>query len=103
MFGVVGVELFRRRRQRETWTHPAATPKSAVAAFAVSYVLLFAFTKTPFGDSLAMDVPGLEWVGAAPRLVLDGIEGGYFAGVAMAAVLYIVFGRFERRRLQPSS
>jgi hypothetical protein len=50
-----------------------------------------------------MDVPGLEWVGAAPRLVLDGIEGGYFAGVAMAAVLYIVFGRFERRRLQPSS
>lgn len=103
VFGVVGVELFRRRRQREPWNTPPATPRSAVAAFAIAFVALFTFTQTPFGDTLSMNVPGLEWVGAAPRLILHGVEGGYFAGLILAAVLYIVFGHFERRRHQPSS
>jgi purine-cytosine permease-like protein len=103
IFGVIAVELFRRRRQSRPWERRAETPVSAVAAFSLAFIALFAFTKTPLGDSVAMDIPGFEWVGIAPRLALHGIEGGYFAGVIIAALLYVVFGRLERRWRQPSS
>lgn len=103
VFGVVAVELFRRRRQSETWKISATAPRSAAISFIVAYVALFAFTRTPLADAVSMEVPGLTWVGVAPRLVLHGLEGGYFAGIAIAAVLYVVLGRFERRRHQPSS
>lgn len=102
LFGILLVELVYRRRQLQPWLIPAPAPISATIAFVVSFVLLFTFTQSALSDDLAMSTPAFAWVGSVPRLVLHGIEGGYFAGTLLAVFLYVIMRPIEIKRRQHS-
>lgn len=94
-FGVVIVEMVRRRRQHEPWAIVGRSPRRAVAAFAVGFLVLLPFSATPVGNDLAAATPMLGWIGWVSRHLLDGGGLGYPVGALVGAACYAWWRRPE--------
>jgi NCS1 family nucleobase:cation symporter-1 len=97
-FGILAIELVRRRLQREPWRFPTPQAWPAAAAFSIAYLVMLTFSASPLSEMLAMDSILLEPLGAISRYALRMGDFGYEAGVVTAGVLYLVFTRIAQRR-----
>ncbi len=96
-FGILGIELVRRRRQGEPWKFPIPKAWPAAIAFSIAYLVMLTFSASPLSDMLSMDSIFLEPFGAISRYVFRMGDFGYEAGVVTAGVLYLVFTRISKK------
>jgi len=87
-FGVVLVELLARRGQPRPWQILGRSPRRAVTAFVLGFLVLLPFSETPAGNYLAESTVVFEWIGWAARNLLDGGDLGYPVGVVAGAAIY---------------